>query len=187
MRTLRASGFLLNAATRLRPVGLALDAPSGSGRNARFLSHLGFRVTCLDVELETLRTLRSPTYRLTLPSGDKSNVIPSDGGMMGAVCGDMLQNHLPFASAAFDLVVNIHYTVIDMIDEFLRVLKPGGYLLIETIGAHGGNHEQLPAPGELRERLASGFTLIRYAENQVPSPGRAAVTAKVLARRITGP
>jgi SAM-dependent methyltransferase len=182
-RVLRPSGFLLDVATRIRPVGLVLDAPSGFGRNARFLSQRGLGVVCLDRSIEALRSLGDQRYRLWLPPGKAGKLAMCGGGRLHAVCGDMLRKRLPFASRSFGFVVNVHFTVPEMISEFGRVTKPGGYLVVETIGAHGGNAEQLPAPGELRARLEAGFTVERYAEKAVRSRGRAAVTVKLLARR----
>jgi hypothetical protein len=95
----------------------------------------------------------------------------------------MLGECLPFATGAFGFVVNVHFTLPEIIGEFARVLKAGGYLLVETIGGQGGNCEQLPAPGELRERLEACFLVERYVEKQIPSRARTAVTVKLLARR----
>jgi hypothetical protein len=95
----------------------------------------------------------------------------------------MLRECLPFKTGAFGFVVNIHFTFAEIIGEFARVVKSGGYLLIETIGGQGGNYEQLPAPGELRERLEACFLVERYVEKQIASRGRSAVTVKLLARR----
>jgi SAM-dependent methyltransferase len=99
------------------------------------------------------------------------------------VCGDMLRECLPFANGSFGFVVNVHFTFPEIIGEFGRVVKPGGYLLVETIGGQGGNYEQLPAPGELRGRLEACFSVERYIEKQIASRGRSAVTVKLLARR----
>jgi SAM-dependent methyltransferase len=146
------------------------------------LAESTFTVVCLDRDQNALRSIRDPRRRLWLPSKRSHRVSPGRGQLVG-ICSDLLAGHLPFASESFSLIVNVHFTAPAVFHEFARILVPGGHLFIETVGGHGGNYKQLPAPGELRRHLAEAFVLLRYAERAVRLPDTDAVTVKLLAMR----
>lgn len=50
--------------------------------------------------------------------------------------------------------------------EFQSSLSPGGYLLIETVPAHGGNFIELPNEGELRHVFAETFQFEFFKEKK---------------------
>src|SRR5262245_23386443 len=100
-RAVRPSEFLLDVANKIRPAGLVLDGPSGAGRNAMFLAQLGLRVVCLDRQIDALRSLGVQQYRQWLPPGKATKLTLCGGGVLHAVCGDMLREYLPFANGAF--------------------------------------------------------------------------------------
>ncbi len=179
---LRPSSSLVSAIGGLEISGLVLDAPCGFGRNARFLAESGLTVACLDRDQNALLSLRNPRYRLWLPSHRRRRVSSGCGQLLG-ICSDLLACELPFASGSLSLVVNVHFTVAALFDEFARVLKPGGHLFIETVGGQGQNYKQLPAPGELRRRLSGAFVFRRYLESTVGPPEANAVAVKLLAIR----
>lgn len=180
---LRPSASLLDAIAGLRISGWVLDAACGYGRNARLLAECGLRVVCVDRDEKALRSLGDRRYRLWLPTKRRRLVSSPGRGQVVPVRSDLLAEGLPFASGSFSFIVNVHFTAPVIFGEFARVLKPGGYLFVETVGAQGGNYKELPAPGELRRRLAGAFELVRYVERAVRSPGTNAVTVKLLAVR----
>ncbi len=175
----------MSAIAGLEISGLALDVPCGFGRNARFLAESGLTVACLDRDQNALLSLQDHRYRLWLPSNRRRRVSSGCGQLLG-VCSDLLTYGLPFATGSFSLVVNVHFTVAALFDEFARVLKPGGQLFIETVGGQGQNYKQLPAPGELRRSLSEAFVFQRYVERPVGLPGANAVVVKLLAIRKSG-
>ena len=55
--------------------------------------------------------------------------------------------------------------------------------MLQTVPGCGGNHRELPGPGELRTELEQYFDLEFYREQAVGPPGCGAVTVQVLAKR----
>ena len=95
-----------------------LEVGAGTGRDCDVLAELGSWTCALDYSEESL----------ALMSGTFKNPVE-------IVCGDALA--LPFASNSFDVV--FHQGLLehfrnpgDLIDENLRVLKPGGVLLVDV-------------------------------------------------------
>jgi 2-polyprenyl-3-methyl-5-hydroxy-6-metoxy-1,4-benzoquinol methylase len=99
-----------------------LDVGCGAGTYVRYLAQAGHRVVGLDYSSPSLR-----------------RAFARDTEKKGRyVCGEIY--HLPFERAHFDLVVSIG--VIQAIghpdramDELARVVKPGGYLVLEALNA----------------------------------------------------
>jgi SAM-dependent methyltransferase len=116
------------------PPGRALDLACGTGRNAHWLAGRGWEVTAVDWSEEALAQVRTPKLRL-----------------------DLEREPLPFADAAFDLVLIIRFLHRPLFDEAERVLKPGGVLIThpKTTGRFAID------PGELEARFAGWETLIR--------------------------
>jgi SAM-dependent methyltransferase len=100
------------------PTGSALDIGCGSGVYLEELVAMGFKVSGVDLSAEMLATTRKR--------------------FEGRAAVDLQQadvEHLPFADGAFDLVVCVGvlgYLLSDeqALAEIRRVLKPGGYLLL---------------------------------------------------------
>jgi SAM-dependent methyltransferase len=115
------------AAARLvgvEPPSDILDAPAGFGRHAIPLVEAGYRVTAVD---------RSPVQldegRRRAGGADWPRFVQADF------------RELPFEDECFDAVLNL-FTAVgyrgedgdrQMLAEFLRVLRPGGALLLETL------------------------------------------------------
>jgi SAM-dependent methyltransferase len=115
------------AAARLvavAPPAEILDAPAGFGRHSIPLVDAGYRVTAVD---------RSPVQL------DEGRRRAGNAEWPRFVQADFRE--LPFEDESFDAVLNL-FTAIgyrgedgdrQMLGEFLRVLRPGGALLIETL------------------------------------------------------
>jgi SAM-dependent methyltransferase len=95
-----------------------LEVGAGSGRDSLALARAGARVFTFDYSDESLRLISSI-------AGDEMDI----------VCGDALA--LPFAGGSFDVVFHQglleHFrTPMDLLRENQRVLRTGGYLLVDV-------------------------------------------------------
>lgn len=97
-----------------------LEVGAGSGRDGILLAGLGARVVALDYSIPSLRLIKAQTPRAGAPA---------------VCCGDAFA--LPFADGTFDVV--FHQGLLehfrnpgDLIAENARVLKPGGYILVDV-------------------------------------------------------
>jgi ubiquinone/menaquinone biosynthesis C-methylase UbiE len=105
----------------IRPDGLrVLEVGAGSGRDGLLLSRAGGKVVSLDYSLPSL-----PLVSEQLEENDT----------LSLCCGDAFA--LPFADESFDLV--FHQGLLehfrnpdDLIAENVRVLRPGGYILVDV-------------------------------------------------------
>lgn len=108
----------------VEPPAEVLDAPGGFGRHAIPLAEAGYRVTVVDRSSVQLEEGRRRAGDAEWPSWVQADV-----------------RNLPFENERFDAVLNL-FTAIgyrgeqgdrQMLAEFLRVLRPGGALVIETL------------------------------------------------------
>jgi ubiquinone/menaquinone biosynthesis C-methylase UbiE len=108
----------------VEPGAEILDCPVGFGRHALVLTEAGYRVTGLD---------RSETQ---LAEAERRR---GDAEWPRLVHGDY--RRLPFDDASFDVALNLFTSLgyltrdedVDVMREFLRVLRPGGALVVETM------------------------------------------------------
>ena len=136
------------AIAKLSPGARVLDVGCGTGRWVRRYQQLGFSPVGVDATLGMLRIARA--HRTTSP----------------LVAG--LASNLPFASDAFDCVSDI--TVVQHIPyqlqpaalrEMLRVLKPGGRMILFELVRGSGSHIFPRQPHDwIREVAPCGATLI---------------------------
>jgi SAM-dependent methyltransferase len=109
---------------RVEPPAEILDAPGGFGRHALPLAEAGYRVTVVD---------RSPVQ---LAEGRRG---AGDAGWPRWVQADFRE--LPFADSSFDAVLNLFSSIgyrgeegdRRMLGEFLRTLRPGAAVIVETL------------------------------------------------------
>ncbi len=98
----------------------ALDVAAGNGWLSRHLVRWGFRVTALDVNMDTRDGLRAGRHYIE--QGDRFSRVRAPG------------EALPFEAASFDLVIvsgGFHYMDgVRALAEFGRVLKPGGRAIV---------------------------------------------------------
>jgi tellurite methyltransferase len=106
-----AHGSLLGSA------GRALDVACGDGRNALHLARLGFEVDAVDVSDVAIDALLAAAPERA--PGVHPRVV------------DLEREPLP--EAAYDVVVNFNYHQRDLFPALERALRPGGWLLFETL------------------------------------------------------
>ena len=103
---------------RRAPVGRALDAGCGTGRHAAFLADLGHTVVGLDATPAMLAVARSkvPTATFRLGTWDP---VPEPAESFDLVVCSLALTHTAHLEPA--------------VEEFARVLRPGGWLVISDI------------------------------------------------------
>jgi SAM-dependent methyltransferase len=148
--------------------GDALDAACGTGRYAGYLAGRGHRVVGVDSSPDMLDQARS-----RVPSGD-------------FLLGDL--NRLPVADNSMDLVVSAlalcHVpTLVPVMAEFARVLRPGGHLAISD------GHHELVIRGSVPHALgANGEPGLVPSYRHTPGDFlRAALSAGLQVRRCEEP
>lgn len=97
---------------RFIPGGRALDVACGSGRHAILLAEYGFRTIALDHAVLACRRVADDDRRVRPVAADAS-------------C-------LPLRDASFALVVQTRFLDRAIVPDLLRLLLPGGVLIIET-------------------------------------------------------
>ncbi len=136
------------------PVGLALDAPCGLGRNALRLGEAGYSVDALDWSFQATRKLRTAARSRRL-------------AIRPLVC-DLVT--YPFPRARYDLVVSVRFLERSLWPALTLALKPGGALLVETFNTrHLGRKPDFPRElclevGELLATFESTLRVARYRE-----------------------
>jgi ubiquinone/menaquinone biosynthesis C-methylase UbiE len=155
------------------PPGRVLDIGCGSGVYLEELLHMGFDGCGMDISDEMLSVTRTrlagavAERRLHLAQGDVE--------------------HIPFESNAFDLVICIGvfgYLLSDeaAIREILRVLKPGGFFLLNLTNMYSLSD----ADFVLRRKVRSFFTAAPALEAALPCPDYAMQSEWMLKNRKYG-
>jgi SAM-dependent methyltransferase len=117
------------------PPGAALDAACGSGRYSTYLAARGNEVTGVDRSEAMLDLAREKLPDATFRPGDLTALPVTDRSFDVVVCALALV-HLPQVAAAMD--------------EFARVLRPGGHLIVSDVHPFLVGlawQAQFPAPG----------------------------------------
>lgn len=151
-----------------------LDVACGSGRNAMIFAELGCNVICLDIDLTRLKNHLS---------GRASRFKSSSQLQLRTL--DLINDPWPFGAGTIGAVVNVHFLRPSLFPFFEYSLASGGHLLIESISGRGGNYLELPAAGEIRSALETGFHLELYEERKVGPKESNAVTVKLVGRCIS--
>lgn len=155
------------------PPGRVLDIGCGSGVYLEELIGMGFEACGMDISEEMLAVTRS---RLAAAVA---------GGRLQLAQGDV--EHIPFASGSFDLVICIGvfgYLLRDeaAIAEILRVLKPGGYLLLNLTNMYSLSDADFVVRSRIRSLLAGS----RRDNDQPPNPDYALQSPWMLKHRKYG-
>ena len=162
--------FLIACLPSLPTSGYALDVAAGAGRNSMALAVHGLAVDAVDVSWQGLRRAMALARRR--------------GVNINAVVLDLARGWLP--PRYYDVVVNTFFLLRDLILPIKAALKPGGWLIFETLTIaqieitphRTTDHNYLLRPGELRQ-LFDDFVILTYWEGVEGSRA----TARLLARR----
>lgn len=142
------------------PDALFLDVGCGTGRWIRRYKNLGFSPVGVDATFAMLRLARAHQTNTPLTTG--------------------LANNLPFSDAVFDCISDI--TVVQHIpydlqpkalEEMVRVLRPGGRLiLLELLRGHGSHIFPRQPKEWIREVESCGTTLLKCFGQEYLYPDR---------------
>jgi tellurite methyltransferase len=105
--------FLIRHAELLPTNGLALDVAMGLGGNAEFLLKRGLKVIGIDISNIALRRAKQRLPELM------------------AVQADLTQFYLP--ANTFDVIINFFYLQRNLWPDYVRALRPDGWLIFETL------------------------------------------------------
>lgn len=161
---IRRFGWLLPAGGRV------LDLACGSGRHARHLLDLGYRVVALDRDLTGVADLEG-----------RAELVRSD-----------LEDGSPFilAGQLFDGVVVTNYLHRPLLPALVAAVAPGGALLYETFAlgnerfGRPANPDYLLRPRELLQAVGDSLHIVAY-EDMIDSEPRPAARQRIAARRET--
>jgi SAM-dependent methyltransferase len=146
-----------------------VDVACGGGRNAFYLAELGCTVICVDRDLSRLKKGR--------PDAEISK-------RLKLIEMDLVADPWPFEERTIGGIVLVDFLDRSLFQLFERSLVTGSYLLIETISNRGGNYLELPRVGELRKAFERSFEFCLYHERQAGPRGVAAVTVRMLGKRL---
>jgi tellurite methyltransferase len=110
--------WLVDNGALLGAGGRALDVACGDGRNALHLARLGFEVDAVDVSDVAIDALRAAA--------------PERAPAVRPRVVDL--EHEPLPVDAYDVVLNFNYLLRDLFGALERALRPGGWLVFETLG-----------------------------------------------------
>ena len=165
------SAFLESCLPLLPRQGRALDLACGTGRNALFLAGLGLTVDAVDISSIALAKGRSQAAGLAIDWRERD----LDDGID--------------CSTRYDLIVNIRYVNLPLLERLVVNLNPNGLLLVEqhlrtdrpVVGPQ--NPAFRVRPGELKQ-VAKMLNVVRFEEGLFEDPdGNTAALARLLARR----
>ena len=149
--------------------GTVLDLACGSGRHARLLAGLGYRVEAVDRDESHLQGLRG-VERVSARTADL------EGGPW------------PYASRQFAGIIVCNYLHRPLFRRLLDALEPEGVLIYETFAVGNerfgkpSNPDFLLKPGELLEVVRGQLRVIAYEDVFVSQP-KPAMVQRICARR----
>ena len=161
--------FLVEVIPQLPRQGWGLDVAMGEGHNANLLAEHGLQVLGVDFSLVALRKAKSkyPNVQTALVN--------------------LPQIHLQPGS--LDVILNFWFLDREMFPLYQQYLKPGGYLVLETMRYdpdRDQSHlrfEYLVQPGELLQ-FFSGWEFFVYDENVLANAkGKQQLAVRMLARK----
>lgn len=147
--------------------GTALDYACGGGRHARWLAARGLQVHAVDRD------------------GDALSGLEGVPGVLSRVL-ELEDEAWPLQGEVFDVVVVTNYLHRPRFAALLDLVRPGGLLIYETFMAGNerfgkpSNPAFLLRPGELLERIGTGWTVIAFEQGEISTP-RSAVVQRICA------
>jgi SAM-dependent methyltransferase len=157
------SSWVQRFATLIPAGGRVLDLACGSGRHARLLASLGYRVTAVDRDANAIATLAAARPEIS------------------AQVLDLELGSWPYASASFEGVVVTNYLHRPRFAALLDLLSPQGILIYETFMSGNealgkpSNPEFLLRPAELLERIQGRLSVIAFEQGRIERPRPACV------------
>ena len=155
------------------PLGPIADIACGFGRNAFYFARRGFRVYCLDnddsalARIATHQVAHEDLIPISINLDDE--ILPFEADSLGgALC-----------------VYSWRYNWCDsLILKIRHLIRPGGFILIETVAGRGQNYLDLPRSGYIADQLSHSFSTLLYVERKAGPPEHDAVAVKALAIKI---
>jgi SAM-dependent methyltransferase len=152
--------------------GEVLDLACGSGRHARYLAGLGYRVEAVDRDSASLAAI---------------------AGLAGIAtrCADLEGSAWPYGAGRFDGIVVTNYLYRPLMADLLGALKPGGVLIYETFAlgneklGRPSNPEFLLRPHELLQLVQGRLQVLAFEQGRVDRPKPAVIQRICAARRET--
>lgn len=135
--------------------GAIVDVACGYGRNAACIAAFGVPVLCVDINNDALEYINSSLKK------------SSDFNQLTTMQLDLINDPWPFEDESLGAIINVHFFHRRLIRFFLKSLKIGGYLFIETIGGQRGNYLDLPPHGFIKAQLADAFDIRFLKEKKV--------------------
>lgn len=157
----------------LNAKGPIIDVPCGYGRNAACIASFGVPVVCIDINNDALEYIKN-SISLSLSTSNNFNQLTT-------MQLDLINEPWPFEDESLGAIINVHFFHYKLIEFFLKSLKIGGYLFIETIGGQRGNYLDLPPYGFIKAQLADAFDIRFLKEKKVASLQSNSSTVKLLA------
>ena len=170
---LRPSSWVQRFAGLIRDGGEVLDMACGTGRHARLLAGLGFRVEAVDRDAEALAALAGIAKVSTRQA-------------------DLEGGPWPYARRGFDGIVVAHYLHRPLFPLIIDALGEGGVLIYETfmLGnerfGRPSNPDFLLRPNELFEAFGTRLQIVAFEQGEVAQP-KPAVMQRLCAVRGEGP
>lgn len=163
------SPWVARFAAQIGAGGNVLDLACGSGRHARHLAELGYRVTALDRDEAALASLDG------LP-GITPHLADVEGGPW------------PYHAHRFDGIIVTNYLHRPLLPLIMNALDEGGVLIYETFMMGNerfgkpSNPHFLLRPGELLEVVRRRLHVVAFEEGEIESP-KPAVVQRLCATR----
>lgn len=167
------SAWVQRFASLIAPNGAVLDVAAGTGRHARWLAGLGWRVEAVDRDAAALAVLQ---------------------GLAGIVTrvADLEAVPWPYSDTSFDGIVVTNYLHRSLFPHLLATLRPGGVLIYETfmVGNEAlgkpSNPDFLLRPGELLEHVQPLLAVAAFEQGRVELPKPAYVQRICAVRDVVG-
>jgi SAM-dependent methyltransferase len=152
------------------PSAKAIDVPCGYGRHSFAAIEHGYKVTAVDVSSDRVAYVRDVAAGLAVAKR--------------IVAVTRNANDIDFATfGPFDLAIVTDFSDLALLARLPPGVVSDGHLIFETPAGHGGNWQELPEAGAVRDALCESFDLVRYIERPVGPFAAGRVTVKCLARR----
>lgn len=161
------AAWVVRFASRIPARGVVLDLAAGSGRHARYLVELGYRVVAIDRDVSRL---------FDLVNEEAAEIVEAD-----------LENApWPFPGRRFDGIVVTSYLHRPLLPILAASLAPGGVLIYETFAVGNEKYGRPSTPdfllreGELLDAFSQALTVIDYEHGYEERP-RPAVKQRICA------